>query len=678
MKRWVPWAVGLAVVLGFGTLALVHARGSVASHRPRLGGFARAGTTVTTAAATRGTFTARLSLTGTVAALDQVQVVSQAAGGVGVLSADIGQKVRAGQMLARVDDSGDLEQQLAAAQASLAQAGSQLGTMLDPSAGIAPAVVQEAQARVEQAQAALGQAEAKLQADQLTVAADSVASAPVAGTVQAVNVIDGQQVTAGAPIAVLVPASAPQVDVPVPEQELPYLPVGTEATVAVPSAGATYDGQVSAVSQVAAGSVSQVAQGRASLSQASAQPAVQGNPLLGGPSASGAQALFTLSVALSGAPQTLLSGATATVDFTPQNDPPAGLNFSDAGTIAYASPLTVSAEQSGTVGDVVAAGTQLAAGQKLATVTNALTTNTLTQDALSVQNARAALQLAQATLTETAHPAPALPAAIAAQRSLIAADQRLVMEKKALVSDLVVRAPFAGIITARDVSVGATVSVGTPLFTLQGTGVDVVVPVPQEDLATVHVGQPASIRVGSAVLAAHVVSVVSATNPQSLTFSAYVAPDPPSAPLHPGEAVSVSITTVRVTDALAVPSLAVQTIGGKPQLFVVRGGVLSLAPVTLGPAGTMPGVQGPAQEILSGIQAGDQVVISDATYLAAGDRVQIANLKGVQRPGPSATAGKRFGGGSAQAQRGRTPIPGGSSASVRRRSGAASKQGAQG
>ena len=79
------------------------------------------------------------------------------------------------------------------------------------------------------------------------------------------------------------------------------------------------------------------------------------------------------------------------------------------------------------------------------------------------------------------------------------------------------------------------------------------------------------------------------------------------ASLRPGQTATVQIVTARATNALYVPSAAVQTAGGQSTVTVLRDGKQVIVAVQLGVQGDQ------TTQILSGLTQGERVVIPTAT-----------------------------------------------------------------
>src|SRR5262249_47352403 len=93
----------------------------------------------------------------------------------------------------------------------------------------------------------------------------------------------------------------------------------------------------------------------------------------------------------------------------------------------------------------------------------------------------------------------ALEKAVSAQRSNVAAAQANVARLQEVQNYRLVKAPFEGVITLRNVDVGALVSTGnTLLYRIAQTGnLRTFVNVPQADAGSIHVGQTAALTVSN-------------------------------------------------------------------------------------------------------------------------------------------------------------------------------------
>ena len=176
------WTVGMAVI------ALVVAAGATTSwamKRSSSSTTASTGVTTRTATVAIGNIQQAVAASGTIEPATTTNLTFSATGQVTAVHVAQGQKVRAGQQLATIS-SVSLTSQVAQAKATVASAQARLST--DQTAAASAAQIAADQASVTVAQAQLADAQAAL--------AGATLISPIAGTVTAVNLTVGQQLSA--------------------------------------------------------------------------------------------------------------------------------------------------------------------------------------------------------------------------------------------------------------------------------------------------------------------------------------------------------------------------------------------------------------------------------------------------------------------------------------------------
>jgi membrane fusion protein (multidrug efflux system) len=181
-------------------------------------------------------------------------------------------------------------------------------------------------------------------------------------------------------------------------------------------------------------------------------------------------------------------------------------------------------------------------------------------------------------------------------------------------------APFSGVLGLSDLSVGAYVTPGTAIATLDATDqMELTFSVPERFLGQVSLGQvvrgnspawPEEIFHGELVELGTRISELS----RSLPVRAVI--DNPEGRLRPGQFMSASLT-LRERKALVIPEQAVLIRGDDKYVFLAEDGVAQRTRVTLG--SRMPGLV----EVVSGISDSDRVIITGQDRLSSGDRVEI-------------------------------------------------------
>lgn len=301
-------------VLGLGAAALILATGLVAGcglNQETSGAEARTEVPVEVAQVTRGSLQQISTVNGQIQAKLEVNVVPKAQGKVQSVAVDVGDTVKAGQVLVQLDTSdidaqirqaeaaveaarkglallqaGATQQQLEAARAQVSQAETNYNTaktnlermqFLFEQGAISQQQFDAAQAQhdaakagldaaranlsgleagarqeqVEQVQAQVKQAEAGLNV-LLTQKVNFTVTAPVSGVVSARNIDPGEMASPAMPVVTLAQLDPVLVQATVSEREINYLKLGQEVTIRVPAVRAeAFTGRISALSPVA-------------------------------------------------------------------------------------------------------------------------------------------------------------------------------------------------------------------------------------------------------------------------------------------------------------------------------------------------------------------------------------------------------------------------------------------
>jgi len=204
-------------------------------------------------------------------------------------------------------------------------------------------------------------------------------------------------------------------------------------------------------------------------------------------------------------------------------------------------------------------------------------------------------------------------------QGLLAARARVMLAKKAL-ADTIVKAPFAGVVGQRLVSVGDYVQRGTKVASVLRTNpLRVQLTVPEQYSAGVAVGRSVSFEVDASpgqkfTGQVRYVSPALEANSRTLVVEAVVPND--SGALKPGAFATALIEQANRSPGVLTPAAAVRTVAGTSRVFVVAGDKAEERIVTIGqPLGDLV-------EITNGLKAGEKVATSNVTQLA--DGVQVA------------------------------------------------------
>jgi membrane fusion protein (multidrug efflux system) len=194
-----------------------------------------------------------------------------------------------------------------------------------------------------------------------------------------------------------------------------------------------------------------------------------------------------------------------------------------------------------------------------------------------------------------------------------------------------IRAPFAGVVAARNVKLGANLQQGAVAFRVTDPRpLKMSVFIPERQLMRLAPGQTALVRVDALPDRAFPgkVSLVSPTvDAQSATFKATIEIDDPGAQLKPGMFARVGIVFERRPQALQVPRVALVEGDGSQSVFVVQAGKAVQQPVSVGlsEAGFV--------EITSGLSGSEQVVVVGQNGLKPGADVRVVSLEQLAKRG---------------------------------------------
>jgi RND family efflux transporter MFP subunit len=214
----------------------------------------------------------------------------------------------------------------------------------------------------------------------------------------------------------------------------------------------------------------------------------------------------------------------------------------------------------------------------------------------------------------------------AAQQSKLAADSEY-DRTQAMMQYATIRAPFAGVVTKRYANTGSMIQAGIssqtqsmPVVRLaQNNLLRLTLPVPVTDVAEVKDGQPVDVNIANPTrtirgkIARHADSVLMATR----TMDTQVDVPNIDGSLVPGMYAEVHLHLADRPNTLSVPVDAIDGVGTSvEQAYVVRSGVVHVVQVTTG-------LQTPTRlEVLSGLQAGDRVVVGRHSGLSEGEKVE--------------------------------------------------------
>jgi RND family efflux transporter MFP subunit len=183
-----------------------------------------------------------------------------------------------------------------------------------------------------------------------------------------------------------------------------------------------------------------------------------------------------------------------------------------------------------------------------------------------------------------------------------------------------VRAPFAGIVTAKLAEQGDMATPGRPLLTLeQASGYQLEAQLEEGRLGTIRAGQRVSVVLDAfgRTVESRVAEVIPTIDPASRSFTVKV-PLPTIAGMHSG-LFGRARFVLASRQAIAVPESSIVANGQVRTVYVVDNGVARARMVSLGER------NGGMVEILSGVTNGDRVVRQRPAQLTDGAKVEVGS-----------------------------------------------------
>jgi RND family efflux transporter MFP subunit len=211
--------------------------------------------------------------------------------------------------------------------------------------------------------------------------------------------------------------------------------------------------------------------------------------------------------------------------------------------------------------------------------------------------------------------------------SVLAAAQAKREHDQALYDYSKITAPFAGVVTQRYANLGTLMQAGTssstgaiPLVKLSEDDLfRLVIPVPESYVRYIRIGDPVNVSVPSLnrSFPGKVTRFSVDVREDTRTMHTEVDVPNPQRVLLPGLYADATLTLEKRDNAVAVPLQAVDQNNGRATVDVVdASSKIEVRPI-------VTGIQTPNDaEILSGLQEGDRVVVSDRSGLKAGQVVQ--------------------------------------------------------
>ena len=307
-----------------------------------------------------------------------------------------------------------------------------------------------------------------------------------------------------------------------------------------------------------------------------------------------------------------------------------------SGSLQPERQATIRAEMSGSVVQTYAeAGQRVNRGQPLAQIDAAVLRDQALSARSAVTTAQSGYEIARRELTrnETLEKAGAIAERDLerARNTLLAAQSQLAVARAQLASvskqldKASVQAPFAGVVSIRQVNAGDVVSPGTALFTVvDPASMQLEASVPAEALAQVRVGMPIDFKVtgyATRTFTGRITRVNPSADPATRQVK-IVAAIPNSGNTLVGGLFAEGRVSSETRTAPTVPLAAVDERGLRPTVMRLRNGRVEKVEVGLG----IRDAAAETVEITTGLAAGDTLLLGTARGISPGTPVRVSAL----------------------------------------------------
>lgn len=227
--------------------------------------------------------------------------------------------------------------------------------------------------------------------------------------------------------------------------------------------------------------------------------------------------------------------------------------------------------------------------------------------------------------------------AVDAQAALAGQANAQAGQARAMIADRVIRAPFSGWVSLRNISAGAVVTAGTEIAQISDISkIKLDFAVPETMLAQIAPGQVIDARAAAwpdQPFRGVIATIDPVLNPQTRAVTVRAILANTDRKLKPGMLLTVTIEAAARTSP-AVPEIAVVGEGDQSFVYVVDKGVAKRVPIRTGLH------QNGMVEILSGISAGQTVVTEGVVKIGDGSKVRVAGPENSKPPkGPASKSG---------------------------------------
>ncbi len=227
--------------------------------------------------------------------------------------------------------------------------------------------------------------------------------------------------------------------------------------------------------------------------------------------------------------------------------------------------------------------------------------------------------------------------AVDQQTALVGAARAQASEAQASIADRIIRAPFGGYVSLRNISAGAVVTAGTEIATISDISrIKLDFTVPETLLSSIAPGQAIEARAAAypdQPFRGTIDTIDPVLNPETRAVTVRAVLPNPDQKLKPGMLLTVGIESA-ARMAPAVPELAIIGEGTNSFVYALDNGTAKRVPVKLGLR------QNGMVEVLEGLAPGTRVVTEGVVKLTDGQRVRTAGVQNARaRPRAAAASG---------------------------------------
>lgn len=188
----------------------------------------------------------------------------------------------------------------------------------------------------------------------------------------------------------------------------------------------------------------------------------------------------------------------------------------------------------------------------------------------------------------------------------------------------VVTAPLSGIVSERDAEPGQAIRTGDPILSIVNTStLELAGRVPVDEAGAVRVGQPVTFSLDAfpgRAFRGTVARKDPAADPATRQVGIHVRLPNASGEITAGQYARGQVTGREISNAVTIPTTAVQTTSTDSAVFAVKNGTLDRRVVSLGARDESTG----RVVVLSGLVAGEQVLLRPTPGITAGQAVVIS------------------------------------------------------